>query len=201
MELKKIPLGKFCCCHTEGAATVRDMMRSVIDGIMGQWEEPQELFDLIESNAQDENKPASPYNPQSIPAGNLILWSEDYILPIDRDIHAIQGGADWETTGWIFVPSEGYISERERIDKKINAVKHRVIPPVTGFMSMESAKDRLRKARKKAGLTQKQLADASGVNPRQIQRVEYGESEAGNLTAKNLLSISDALGVDPHDLI
>lgn len=59
----------------------------------------------------------------------------------------------------------------------------------------------LRDARIAAGITQKQLADASGVNVRQIQRVEIGESEAGNLTAKNLLAIADALGVEPRTLI
>lgn len=59
----------------------------------------------------------------------------------------------------------------------------------------------LRDARIAAGLTQQQLANLSGVNVRQIQRVELGEAEAGNLTAKNLLSIADALGVDPRGLI
>ncbi len=52
-----------------------------------------------------------------------------------------------------------------------------------------------------AGMSQAGLAAASGVNIRQIQRVELGESEAGNLTARNLLALADALGVDPHDLI
>lgn len=55
--------------------------------------------------------------------------------------------------------------------------------------------------RQAAGLTQKQLAEASGVNPRQIRRVEIGEAESGNLTAKNLIALADALGVDPHILI
>lgn len=59
----------------------------------------------------------------------------------------------------------------------------------------------LRDARIAAGLTQQQLADLSGVNVRQIRRVEIGEAEAGNLTAKNLLSLSDALSVDPHSII
>lgn len=59
----------------------------------------------------------------------------------------------------------------------------------------------LRDARIAVGLTQQQLANISGVNVRQIQRVELGESDAGNLTAKNLLSIADALGVDPRELI
>ena len=59
----------------------------------------------------------------------------------------------------------------------------------------------LRAVRIAAGLTQQQLADASGVNIRQIQRVELGSSDAGNLTARNLLAIADALGIDPHDLI
>lgn len=56
-------------------------------------------------------------------------------------------------------------------------------------------------SRRMAGMTQAQLAEKSGVYIRQIQRVELGEAEAGNLTAKNLLSISDALGVDARDLI
>lgn len=56
-------------------------------------------------------------------------------------------------------------------------------------------------SRRMAGMTQAKLAEKSGVYIRQIQRVEIGEAEAGNLTAKNLLSIADALGVDARDLI
>ena len=56
-------------------------------------------------------------------------------------------------------------------------------------------------SRRMAGMTQAQLAEKSGVYIRQIQLVELGEAEAGNLTAKNLLSIADALGVDARDLI
>ena len=56
-------------------------------------------------------------------------------------------------------------------------------------------------SRRMAGMTQAQLAEKSGVYIRQIQRVELGEAEAGNLTAKNLLSIADAPGVDARDLI
>ena len=52
-----------------------------------------------------------------------------------------------------------------------------------------------------AGMTQAELAEASGVNIRQIQRVELGEAEAGNLTAKNLISIADALHVDVRRLV
>lgn len=50
-------------------------------------------------------------------------------------------------------------------------------------------------------MTQRQLAESSGVNIRQIQKVEGGEAEAGNLTAKNLLSIAGALGVDARELL
>lgn len=60
---------------------------------------------------------------------------------------------------------------------------------------------KLELARVSAGLEKTQLSELSGVNMRQIQRVESGDSEAGNLTAKNLLAIADALGVDPHNLI
>lgn len=60
---------------------------------------------------------------------------------------------------------------------------------------------KLERARLAAGLTLKQLSEASGVNVRQIQRVELGESEEGNLTARNLLALADALGVDARELI
>lgn len=56
-------------------------------------------------------------------------------------------------------------------------------------------------SRRMAELTQAELAKKSGVNIRQIQRVELGEAEAGNLTARNLLSIADALGVDVRELL
>lgn len=56
-------------------------------------------------------------------------------------------------------------------------------------------------ARLGAEMSQRQLAEASCVNVRQIQRVELGEAEAGNLTARNLLALADALGVDPLELI
>lgn len=55
--------------------------------------------------------------------------------------------------------------------------------------------------RVQSGLTQQKLADSAGVNIRLIQKVEGGEAEAGNLTAKNLLSIAGALGVDAKDII
>lgn len=56
-------------------------------------------------------------------------------------------------------------------------------------------------ARLAAGLGQKDLADLSGVNVRYIQNVELGASEAGNMTARNLLSLAKALGVEPDNLI
>lgn len=61
--------------------------------------------------------------------------------------------------------------------------------------------NKLKSARMAASLTQQQLADASGVNIRQIRRVELGTSEAGNMSARNLLSIADILEVDPRELI
>lgn len=56
-------------------------------------------------------------------------------------------------------------------------------------------------ARLGAGVGQKELAERSGVNVRYIQNVELGKSEAGNLTARNILALADALGVDPRGLI
>ncbi|WP_394970179.1 helix-turn-helix domain-containing protein [Candidatus Allofournierella merdipullorum] len=56
-------------------------------------------------------------------------------------------------------------------------------------------------SRRAAGMSQQELADKSNVGLRLIQKVEGGESQAGNLTARNLLAIADALGVDPKRLI
>lgn len=56
-------------------------------------------------------------------------------------------------------------------------------------------------ARLAAGMSQQELSGKTGIDYRLIQRVELGQSEAGNMTAKNLLSIADALGVDPRELI
>lgn len=60
---------------------------------------------------------------------------------------------------------------------------------------------RLEWARIAAGMGQRQLADAAGIDYHLIQRIERGRGEAGNLAAKNLLAIADALGVDPRILI
>jgi len=55
--------------------------------------------------------------------------------------------------------------------------------------------------RKAAGLTQSALADAAGMNIRQIQKLESGEIQIDNITLRNGLRLADALGVNPYDLI
>lgn len=57
------------------------------------------------------------------------------------------------------------------------------------------------RVRLQAGLTQAELARKSGVHLRLIQKIESGESRPENVTAKTLLGLSDALGIDPHDLV
>lgn len=59
----------------------------------------------------------------------------------------------------------------------------------------------IKELRKAAGLTQRQLADAAGLNIRQVQKIEAGEIEPGNMTAKNVFALADALGVDARRLI
>lgn len=77
-----------------------------------------------------------------------------------------------------------------------------VCPLVNGYQDCRGNRiTKLEWARRGAGLEQKQLAEQAGVNIRLVQKVEGGESEAGNLTARNLLAMADALGVDPHELI
>lgn len=52
-----------------------------------------------------------------------------------------------------------------------------------------------------AGLGQRELADASGVNIRQIQGLESGAASIENTSLKNALRLADALGVHPRELL
>lgn len=55
--------------------------------------------------------------------------------------------------------------------------------------------------RKKQGLTQTDLANLAGLNIRQIQKIEYGESKTENITLKTMQAIAQALNVKIDDLI
>lgn len=59
----------------------------------------------------------------------------------------------------------------------------------------------LRDAIRAAGISQSELSRRSGVDLRLIQRMVSGESKMGNIAAKNLIAIADALNVDPRELI
>lgn len=52
-----------------------------------------------------------------------------------------------------------------------------------------------------AGIGQKELAERAGLKVQYIQNIELGKSEAGNMTARNLLAIAEALGVNPRELL
>lgn len=71
---------------------------------------------------------------------------------------------------------------------------------VNGVDCHGRAISKLEWARLAAGMSQQQLSAASGVNVRQIQRVEYGESEPGNLAVRTIFALADALDVDPRNL-
>lgn len=74
---------------------------------------------------------------------------------------------------------------------------------VGGIMPLEGRVHNLKleELRKERGLTQVQLAELSGVNSRQIQRVENGESDMGNVTLRNALALAKALGVSVEELM
>ena len=58
--------------------------------------------------------------------------------------------------------------------------------------------DKLREIRKRALLTQQQLADKSGVGVTTIIRVERNQVEPQSRTIRKL---AKALGVEPHELL
>lgn len=59
----------------------------------------------------------------------------------------------------------------------------------------------LKELRQKAGLTQAQLADKSGVNLSMIQFYEQGFKDLSKAAFETGLRIAEALECDPRDLI
>lgn len=59
----------------------------------------------------------------------------------------------------------------------------------------------LKELRKLCGMTQKELAEKSGVNIRQIQKYESGEYSLNNMTTKTADGISRAFGCSIDDLV
>lgn len=55
----------------------------------------------------------------------------------------------------------------------------------------------IKEMRKQRGLTQKQLAEQIGVNPRWVQKVESGEIKLENITFMNTIKLIRAL--TPYD--
>ena len=51
------------------------------------------------------------------------------------------------------------------------------------------------------GMTQKELAEKSGINIRQIQKYESGEYDTGNMTLTNAVSLARALECNAEDLL
>ena len=58
--------------------------------------------------------------------------------------------------------------------------------------------DKLRETRKRALLTQQQLADISGVGVTTIIRIERNQVEP---QARSIRKLAQALGVEPHELL
>lgn len=59
----------------------------------------------------------------------------------------------------------------------------------------------IREHRKARNLTLHQLSELSGVSVTQIQAVETGKADPGNMISRNLLAIARALDTDPYELI
>lgn len=56
-------------------------------------------------------------------------------------------------------------------------------------------------ARIDAGLTQKALAEKIGVKQSWVGKLEAGTVKIENITARKLIDLAAALGVDPRELI
>ena len=55
--------------------------------------------------------------------------------------------------------------------------------------------------RTEKGLTQTRLAELSGINARQIRKIETGEIKVMNVTVGTMSALANALGVKIEDLL
>ena|SRR5947209_7677237 len=58
--------------------------------------------------------------------------------------------------------------------------------------------ERLRKLRKAAGMTYRELAEASGLNVGTVTKIEYGQQEP---TWPKIVKLAHALGASPNDFL
>lgn len=69
------------------------------------------------------------------------------------------------------------------------------------FNAAYSQTSRLQAYRKMIGMTQRQLAEESGVNLRTLQQYEIGDKDIKKAAAEKVLSLSDVLHVSPEALL
>ncbi|GLU94696.1 hypothetical protein Rgna01_08600 [Mediterraneibacter gnavus] len=66
---------------------------------------------------------------------------------------------------------------------------------------MKDNVSRVQSLRAALGLTQKELAERSNINIRQIQKYEYGEYDTGKMMLRNAIALADALECDVRELL
>lgn len=59
----------------------------------------------------------------------------------------------------------------------------------------------IKKMRKAAGLTQKELAEKANINLRLLQHYEQGFKNINNASAEKVLDLADVLQCDPRQLL
>lgn len=74
-------------------------------------------------------------------------------------------------------------------------------PPRYGAESKQGKTMDIKIARLSAGLTQQELADKIGVKQSWVGKLEAGEIKISNITARKLLDLAAALGLDPRELL
>ena len=68
-------------------------------------------------------------------------------------------------------------------------------------MKMKDNVSRVQSLRAALGLTQKELAERSNINIRQIQKYESGEYDTGKMMLRNAIALADALECDVRELL
>lgn len=94
------------------------------------------------------------------------------------------------------------MAELDRLYSTLHeASEEKAIEVFTNIMKQKNTSTKLQALRKNSGLSQKQLADKSGVSLRSIQQYEQRAKNINKAAADSLLSLAKVLGCSIADLI
>ena len=132
MSYTKIPLGKliFSGACRQNAEEVRRIIASAINwDWLGYWSPSAQLWAVIDGEFD-----ANESDPIAIPAGDIVLWAEDYALPAREFLLSAEVRNGLGYLGWSLSPSEALCDAASTVYERVKSARQAAHPPEKGPM-------------------------------------------------------------------